>query len=304
MRIYQVDAFTSRLFGGNPAGVVILSADAPPPSDAWMQSVAMEMNLAETAFLCPLPSSSTLGPAEYSIVWFTPCAEVDLCGHATLGSCHVLWETGAVPTGVPISAHTRRRGVLGATRVQMPDGSNWIEMDFPQEPPDTVVPIESDLGVKIRQALGLKTPPIYIGKSRTDFFVHVQTEEEVNGLKPNMGAIRDLPESHRGIIVTSQATSSSGPQQPRDFVCRFFAPAVGIDEDPVTGSAHSTLTPYWARLLGAAIPPGEQRGRAMVSRQASRRGGDLRVCLAEGGRVKILGQAVTALVAEMNTTPY
>jgi PhzF family phenazine biosynthesis protein len=257
--ITQVDSFTDRPFAGNPAGVCILPGAA---DEAWMRNVAREMNLAETAFLYPTDDG-------YALRWFTPAVEVNLCGHATLASAHVLWEEGHLPPEVTARFHTRS-GLLTAQRE-----GDWIAMDFPARPPQAV-----DAPPGLAEALGAEIR--FIGRNVDDYLVEVDSEATVRGLKPDIGAIRRLPV--RGVIVTSRAETA-----PYDFVSRFFAPAVGVDEDPVTGSAHCCLAPFWADRLGRA---------ALVGYQASPRGGVVRVRVA-GDRVILGGQAVTVLRGEL-----
>ena len=204
--ISQVDAFTSRPFAGNPAGVCVLPEDR---DDAWMRNVAQEMNLAETAFLRERPDG-------WSLRWFTPAVEVDLCGHATLASAHVLWETNQLPAGETARFHTRS-GVL--TAVQRGD---WIELDFPATPDE---PVEAPSG--LAESLGVT--PLYVGRSRFDYLVEVDDEDTVRNLRPDYARMKAL--GGRGVIVTSRAASPD-----RDFVSRFFAPKAGIDEDPVVRS--------------------------------------------------------------------
>jgi PhzF family phenazine biosynthesis protein len=257
--IVQVDAFTSRPFGGNPAAVCVL----PQPREAaWMQHVAREMNLAETAFLNPVGDG-------FDLRWFTPTVEIDLCGHATLASAHVLWETGQVAQTEPIRFHTRS-GVLTAVRLD-----DWIELDFPVTPAE---PVEIPKG--LIEALGVL--PRYVGKSRFDYLVQLDDEEAVCNVRPDFSRLRAIPA--RGIIVTSRSSSPGC-----DFVSRFFAPASGIDEDPVTGSSHSCLAHFWSSRL--------QKDR-FVARQLSERGGLLKVQL-DGDRVRLSGQAVTVLRGEL-----
>jgi|SRR5579884_2766351 len=256
--IVQVDAFTDRPFAGNPAGVCVLSA---PADAAWMQQVAREMNLAETAFLSPEADG-------FSLRWFTPTVEVDLCGHATLASAHVLWSDGHLPAEAQARFRTLS-GLLTADR-----RGDWIELDFPAEPPSVVEP-----PANLVAALGIE--PINVGRNRLDFIVEVASEPVVRGLHPDLGLLATVPT--RGVIVTSRADTADA-----DFVSRFFAPAVGVPEDPVTGSAHCCLGPYWAARLGKD---------ELVGYQASARGGTVRVRLA-GDRVKLLGQAVTVIRGE------
>jgi len=253
--IFQVDAFTGRPFAGNPAAVCIL----PEPRDAvWMQNVAREMNLSETAFLLQEADG-------FNLRWFTPTVEVDLCGHATLASAHVLWEAGYLKPDEQARFFTRS-GLLRGDRQ-----GDWIELDFPAEPEQpTPAPGE------IAKALGVT--PQYVGKNRFDYLVHVDSEHTVRSLRPDFGALKQIPA--RGFIVTSIAVSPG-----YDFVSRFFAPAAGIDEDPVTGSAHCCLGPFWSARLGKD---------EFVAYQASARGGILRVRLTRQ-RVFLGGQAVTVL---------
>lgn len=256
----QVDAFTDKPFGGNPAAVLLL----PAARDAsWMQLVAREMNLAETAFLVARGT-------EFDLRWFTPATEVDLCGHATIASAHVLWESGHLPPAATARFHTRS-GPLSARR----DG-DWIWLDFPAKPLTTIEP-PAGLGA----ALG--TPVRYTGTNDLGYLlVEVDSERAVRELRPDPGRIAMLPA--RGVVVTSRGATAG-----RDFVSRFFAPAMGVPEDPVTGSSHCSLAPFWAERLGRA---------ELCGYQASERGGDVRVRLA-GDRVHIGGQAVTVLTGTL-----
>lgn len=255
--VVQVDAFTAERFRGNPAAVCVLPRAA---TDEWMQAVAREMNLSETAFLVARPDG------DWDLRWFTPAAEVDLCGHATLASAHALWGEGHVSGDALLRFHTRS-GILTARR----DG-DWIEMDFPAEPAQEVPPPDGLLG-----ALGLQRAS-WVGRNRMDYLVRVASEAEVHALEPDMARLRAL--DVRGVMVTSEATSPEF-----DFISRFFAPGVGVDEDPVTGSAHCCLGPYWASVLGRP---------ELTAYQASARGGVVRVRLL-GDRVRLAGQAVTVL---------
>lgn len=257
--IFQVDAFTNKPFAGNPAAVCILPA---PGDERWMQQVAQEMNLSETAFLHRQADG-------FNLRWFTPAVEVDLCGHATLASAHVLWETGHLQPEEPARFYTRS-GLLTAERK-----GEWIELDFPVTPEEPAT-APADLA----RALGVT--PAYVGKNRFDYLVEVDSEETVHALKPDFALLRTLPV--RGVIVTSPATSSE-----YDFVSRFFAPGSGVDEDPVTGSAHCCLGPFWSKRLGK---------NEFIAYQASKRGGVVRVRLS-GKRVYLSGQAVTVLRGEL-----
>ncbi|HWQ56985.1 MAG TPA: PhzF family phenazine biosynthesis protein [Bryobacteraceae bacterium] len=258
-RISQVDAFTTRCFSGNPAAVCVLDK---PAEEAWMQNVAAEMNLSETAFLVPCPGG-------YSLRWFTPAVEVDLCGHATLAAAHVLWEEHRLAAGEQARFHTRS-GLLLAEK----EGA-WIELDFPATPAE---PVPAPDGLE--RALG--TGVVYTGRSAFDLLVELESPEILRNLKPDMAALAQLPV--RGVIVTSR---SDEPEH--DFLSRFFAPASGIDEDPVTGSAHCALAPYWGAKLGKT---------AMTAYQASKRGGIVRARL-QNHRVILAGQAVTVLRADL-----
>jgi PhzF family phenazine biosynthesis protein len=259
MKLYQVDAFTNRRFKGNPAGVCILDTSR---DDAWMQGLALEMNLSETAFLAA-------GEEHYGLRWFTPSTEVDLCGHATLASAHTLWETDAVPADSPISFDTRS-GVLTAERI-----GDWIELDFPAIPEE-----EAECNIDLERALGVA--PTYVGKSKFDFLVELPSEQALRDVEPNLVIIERA--AARGIIITSRATGSEF-----DFVSRFFAPQSGVGEDPVTGSAHCCLAPYWAKILGKS---------EMVGYQASPRGGTVKVRV-DRDRVVLGGQAVTVFDADL-----
>jgi len=256
--VYQVDAFTDRPYGGNPAAVCLLSR---PREERWMQAVAAEMNLSETAFLLPEGEN-------YRLRWFTPTMEVDLCGHATLAAAHLLWEEGMVPEGRAISFQTRS-GILRAVQRQ-----GWIELDFPAEPPEVAVPppgLEGALGVEFS----------YVGRNRMDLFVEIPSAKLLRTLDPDLHFLAALPV--RGIIVTAPSDVEGV-----DFLSRFFAPGAGIPEDPVTGSAHCALAPYWGRILQKSF---------LAARQVSPRGGALRVRCA-GERVILGGKAVTVLKGE------
>lgn len=259
-RIVQVDAFTSRPFAGNPAAVCVLAGPAEEP---WMRAVAREMNLSETAFL---HSDGEV----WRLRWFTPVAEVDLCGHATLASAHVLWEEGHVADDAEPRFETRS-GRLSARRA-----GDWIELDFPAT---RAQPAEPPAG--LLEAIGLPGASA-IARSRFDYLVEYPDAAAVHAVRPDFTRLRRV--EARGVIVT--AASDGGEA---DFVSRFFAPAVGVDEDPVTGSAHCSLAPWWADRLGRTD---------LVGYQASPRGGTVRVQL-DGDRVRLAGQAVTVLRGEL-----
>jgi PhzF family phenazine biosynthesis protein len=256
--IWQVDAFADAPFRGNPAAVCILDRHR---SEAWMQGVAAEMNLSETAFLVSEDGG-------YQLRWFTPACEVRLCGHATLASAHVLWSEGFVEPSKAIEFRTIHSGVLTAVR-----RADRIELDFPARPPEEVPPPEG-----LADALGLE--PLLVARAVDDWVVLAEDEPSVRALRPDMAKLRRV--EARGVIVTA-------PGVEFDFVSRFFGPSVGVDEDPVTGSAHCCLAPFWADRLGRA---------RMVGYQASARGGKVAVTLV-GDRVKLAGPAVTILRGEL-----
>lgn len=257
--IIQVDAFTSEPFAGNPAAVCIMPG---PAEERWMQQVAAEMNLAETAFLYR-------DGADFQLRWFTPTVEVDLCGHATLASAHALWETGVLTPDATAHFHTRS-GLLTAVR----QGEHII-LDFPATPATAV-----ESPAALLEALGVT--PLFVGKSQFDYLVEVETATILRELTPDMPRLITVPV--RGVIVTSRSDT------PRyDFLSRFFCPAVGVAEDPVTGSSHCCLGPYWRERLGKD---------EMVGYQASSRGGEIFVRVA-GDRVNLGGHAITVLRGEL-----
>lgn len=258
--VVQVDAFTDRPFAGNPAAVCILES----ARDAeWMQTVALEMNLSETAFLVPAADG-------YGLRWFTPEVEIDLCGHATLASAHVLWQDGHLAPDAEARFQTRS-GLLTCRR----DG-DWIWMDFPAKPSEPAGEMP-----ELADALGVRA--LHVGRSHFDHVVEVESADVVRSLRPDISRIATFPV--RGVIVTARGDEGSG----YDFVSRFFAPAAGVAEDPVTGSAHCVLAPYWAAKLGRA---------ELTGFQASKRGGVVRVRHA-GDRVHLGGQAVTVMRGEL-----
>ena len=259
--IFQVDAFAEEPFKGNPAGVCLLER---PAEATWMQTVAAEMNLAETAFLLPEGDG-------FRLRWFTPKVEVKLCGHATLATAHVLWERGILAPDREARFQTLS-GLLTARRV-----GGLVELDFPARPPLPEPPAWSEAVVG---ALGIK--PAYVGMSAEDVLFEADDEATVRAIAPDFAALRSLPA--RGVIVTSRSSDKRF-----DFVSRFFAPAVGVDEDPVTGSSHTVLVPYWAKKLGKT---------SLTAYQASARGGILHL-RHEGARVKIAGRAVTVIAGDL-----
>lgn len=260
MRLVQVDAFTSEPFRGNPAAVCVLEGER---DDAWLAAVAREMNLSETAFVEARADG-------WALRWFTPVTEVDLCGHATLASAHALWELQLAAPGAPLRFHTRS-GVLTARR----EGAA-IVLDFPAEPAATVpwvMPLLDALGV---------AAPVAFARNRVDYLIEVSDAQQVRGVRPDMVKLAEVPT--RGVIVTARSDSPD-----RDFVSRWFGPRVGVPEDPVTGSAHCCLGPWWAERLGRT---------SLRGLQASERGGtiDVRVL---GERVELIGHAVTVLRGEL-----
>ena len=257
--IYQVDAFTEKPFGGNPAAVCILPGPADPE---WMQKVARDMNVSETAFLYEDKNG-------YDLRWFTPAVEVEICGHATLASAHILWEEGRAGRDEGIEFYTLS-GVLTASI----DGGS-ISLDFPSEPEH-----ETDAPPGLTGSLGVK--PVYVGRNRFDYLVEVGTAEEVRALRPDFALLGTIPV--RGVMVTSVSDMPG-----YDFVCRFFGPASGINEDPATGSACCCLGPYWEKKLGKS---------EFLAYQASGRGGVIGVRV-KGERVILKGKAVTVFKGVM-----
>lgn len=270
--IVTVDAFTDVMFSGNPAAVCVLGGEEA--SEEWMQKVAREMNLAETAFLRRRGGGRTSAPSSFDLRWFSPTVEVDLCGHATLASAHTLWTEAHVPPTGKLSFHTRS-GVLTAAQ-RMEKGEALIELDFPAAPEK---PFKGPTDALVK-ALGVK--PRYVGSYGSDYLVEVGSESAVRSVSPDFGLLMALPV--RGVAVTS-APSASTKARGYDFVSRFFAPKVGINEDSVTGSAHCGLGPFWGRRLGK---------EDVLGYQASARGGTVRVVM-RGARVMLLGRAVTVL---------
>jgi PhzF family phenazine biosynthesis protein len=261
--IFQVDSFTAEPFGGNPAGVCLLREEA---AAAWMQAVAAEMNLSETAFLVPRADGG------FSLRWFTPTVEVPLCGHATLASAHVLWEQERVSREQAITFHTQS-GQLTARREM-----DWICLDFPALPME-----EATIPAGVAEALHCS--PLAITKNQQDtYLLELDSEKTVREIQPDFARLGATPP--QACIVT--ARSASGVC---DFVSRFFAPKLGIDEDPVTGAAHCSLAPYWAERLGR---------NELVGHQVSRRGGVVKI-RAHGDRVDLLGRAVTVICGELTS---
>ncbi len=261
--LFTVDAFTDHPFSGNPAAVYLL----PSAADAgWMQLVAREMNLSETAFVSPRSDGG------FDLRWFTPTVEVDLCGHATLASAHVLWEAGRLDVKSAARFSTKS-GVLAATRE-----GELIQLDFP-----SLAAVEARPPDGLAEALGAR--PVWTGRSRFDLLVELADEDAVRKLSPDISALAKI--DARAITVTARSSGAC------DFVSRVFGPRVGIVEDPVTGSAHCVLAPHWAARLGR---------NEMTGYQASARGGVVRVRL-NGDRVSLGGNAVTVMRAELLAIP-
>jgi PhzF family phenazine biosynthesis protein len=269
-RIFGVDAFTATCFGGNPAAVCLLDTDAQSavawPDEAWMQGLAAEMNLSETAFVAPLDDA-------FGLRWFTPTSEVQLCGHATLASAHVLWETGTVSREALVQFDTRWKGRLTATHT-----GDAIALDFPAAP-STPVPepdgLSSALGASLRA----------VARNDLHHLVELEDAAAVRTLAPDFAALRNVD-------VEAVAVTAVSDDERYDFISRYFAPRHGIDEDPVTGSAHTSLGPYWAGKLGKPD---------LVGYQASARGGEVRVSVPESAptRVTLGGHAVTVWRGEL-----
>ncbi|MFI6085445.1 PhzF family phenazine biosynthesis protein [Streptomyces sp. NPDC051217] len=273
MRIRIVDAFTDRPFAGNPAGVLILES-GPFPDETWLQRVATEVNLSETAFAHPLPPG---GEADWALRWFTPAAEVDMCGHATLATAHVL-RTDGLATG-PIR-FTARCGILVATA----HGDGALTLDFPTS---SLTPLTLPDGVEA--ALGAAPVSVHdTAEHIGDLLVELADERTVRELTPDIGSLAAL--SRRGIIVTAAAEDPDGGY---DFVSRGFFPGVGVDEDPVTGSAHTALAPFWSARLGRT---------ELTGLQGSARTGLVSTSL-RGERTLLTGHAVTVIDGELLASP-
>ncbi len=262
MQLFQIDAFTDVPFKGNPAAVCLL--DKPRP-DEWMRALAMEMNLSETAFLLRVADE----PYHWNLRWFTPTVEVDLCGHATLASTQALYQAGLLPEGQTARYHTRS-GLLTAVWQ-----AGWIELNFPARSSRAV-----DTPPGLLEALGIPSA-LAVQAFHDDHLVEVDSQEVLRGLRPDFARILELPV--RDVIVTCRGTGKY------DFLSRMFVPAMGVNEDPVTGSAHCLLAPYWSPKLGKTD---------FLAYQASARGGELRVRLL-GERVSLAGQAVTIFKTEL-----
>jgi PhzF family phenazine biosynthesis protein len=258
---YHVDAFAERPFEGNPAAVCL--TDESKPAE-WMQAVAAEMNLSATAFVRPLERG-------FELRWFTVRSELQLCGHGTLSAAHILWTTGKVANGERIRFETNS-GVLTCAQ-----SGGFIELDFPSTP---VIPAESPAAL----IEGIGTGPSFSGRTKFDRFLVFDSEDAIRDMKPDFEALATIPDT-RGIIVTSLSKNARF-----DFVSRFFAPSIGLNEDPVTGSAHCALAPFWSARLSKP---------AMTGFQASRRGGTVRVAL-NGDRVLLGGKAITVMQGKLS----
>lgn len=261
-----IDTFADQRFTGNPAGVCLLDREI---EDRWLQQFAMEVNQAETAFLLPLQN-------DWSLRWFTPVCEVDLCGHATMAAAVALWRCLGDQVQDRLRFRTRS-GELIARRISTANhtGRNWTELDFPQE---LVEPSSAPAG--LCESLGLKAQPLGVYRNRMDYLIEIGSYEELMSLQPDMRRLSQI--EIRGIIVTVAASirSSSGDMT-SDFVSRFFAPRCGVDEDPATGSAHCALLPFWEQRLGRSC---------LTGYQASKRGGWVE-CESSGSRVLLRGKS-------------
>ena len=265
MTVTVVDAFAERPFTGNPAAVCVLEADV---SDEWMQNLAAEMNLAETAFV-------TRADDAFGLRWLTPTLEVDLCGHATLAAAHVLFESHGLEGEARFDTRSGRLIVRRIESRQAGVANGVYTMDFPATPPQ-----RADLA-GVAEVFGVE--PVWTGRTPFDQFVVLEDEAAVRGVAPSMTAVEELGD--RGVILTARADASSG----YDVVSRFFAPGSGVPEDPVTGSAHCAIGPYWSDALGL---------EAVSCYQASRRGGRIEVGVRDD-RVDLTGRAVTVYRAEL-----
>ncbi|MGB3138381.1 MAG: PhzF family phenazine biosynthesis protein [Nodosilinea sp.] len=256
--LFQVDAFAAEAYSGNPAAVCVLDEGR---SERWMRRVAQEMNLPETAFFYPEADG-------YRLRWFTPVVEVDLCGHATLATCHVLWSEGYLPLEQEAKFYTRS-GVLTARRLD-----DWIELNFPANQ-------SHQISVPDGLAAALGAIPKAVAKNSLGYLVELESADAVRNLRPDFIALKQFPV--HGVLATSLG------EAPYDFVSRFFVPALGVNEDPVTGAAHCCLSPYWREKLGKA---------SFLAYQASARGGVVKI-QDEGDRVRLSGQTVTILRGEL-----
>jgi PhzF family phenazine biosynthesis protein len=263
MQVYYVDAFTSKRFAGNPAAVCLLPEW---PEEDWMQALAAEINLPMTAFARREGHGDT-----FRLRWFNASGESTLCGHATLAAAHVLWECGQARPRASIRFLTRG-GELAARRL----GGGWIELDFPAQP------VQPAARPELAHELGVE--PVWMGRNQLHFLVEVADESVVRSLRPDFPRLTAAAASARGVVVTSRAAAGE-----LDFVSRYFAPAMGIDEDQVTGSAHCALGPYWAAKLGK---------EELRAAQLSARGGMLRVRVA-ADRVHLAGQAVSVMRGQL-----
>lgn len=259
MKIYQVDAFTNQAFHGNPAAVCILQEEK---DDKWLQGLAAEMNLSETAFIKEKNDG-------FNLRWFTPRSEEELCGHATLASAHILWRTGELKSSREAKFYTKS-GILTAKK-----SGEWIYVDMPAEPPEQVKPPANLIK-------GLGVTPRYTGRNRLDYIVEIGSEQRLKELAPDIEKLKKI--DTRGIIVTSKSRSGK-----YDFISRFFAPNLGISEDPVTGSAHCCLAPYWAEKLGKY---------KFMAYQASARGGEIKANLIKD-RVMLGGESITVMEGDL-----
>ncbi len=264
-RLYHIDAFAAAPFEGNPAMVCLLGSECEP-SERWLQAFAADVNLSETAYV------QSLGAGAYRLRWFTPREEVELCGHATLAAAHALCSTGA-------GSRIGFESAGGLLTVEAGDDGYW--MDFPQTPPERLA--DPGLEQRLCIALGVVGATELCRTPSGDYLLAVGEPEAVQNARPDFRALADIPE-HRGVILTAATAAGA------DFVSRFFAPRLGVDEDPVTGSAHCALAPYWSKRLGR---------ERLIGYQCSARGGTVRCALRSGGRVGLGGRAVTVYVGSV-----
>lgn len=266
--IWQIDAFAAEPFTGNPAAVCLLDSY---PADSWLQNVAVEMNLSETAFVVPAGD-----PGRFHLRWFTPAAEVDLCGHATLASAHLLFEQAIVEENQSVHFQTRSGELVCGKE------ADRITMNFPSTP--IVDSVDSSTAKEVCSLLGVVSAKVV--QSKYDLVAIIDDANTVRSLTPDFSRMKRLPT--RGLIATAR---SSDPEF--DFISRFFAPMHNIDEDPVTGSAHCCLAPYWSEILSK---------RSLVAYQASKRGGTVG-CEVDGDRIKLSGRATTVLEGRLLVRP-
>lgn len=272
LKLQTVDAFTDKPFSGNPAAVCLLDDILP---DSLMQKIAMEMNLSETAFVLREKDEDGNPTDTYSLRWFTPSSEIDLCGHATLASGHIMWQEGVCKEDETIKFNTRS-GLLTAKK-----SDKGITLDFPAIP-QKEIKYPPELIASIGGA-----NPVYVGMTKWNYIIELENEEAIHNAKPDYSIMLSLP--GWGTIITAQADKNGLGKDGYDVVSRFFAPEKGVPEDPVTGSAHCAIAPYWQNKLGKST---------LKAYQASERGGTLLLEVI-GDRVTLTGTGVTMMAGEM-----